>query len=687
MTLSYPVQGLALPALSAMPVNGKNTRLPAPIRGIVQQRIDESTYRVSSGGRTFTVVIDSPTVSAGDPVDIFLLPDKPLTGVENREAATKGGRDSISFQKSKMVEILTALVMRMVALNNHLPQSEAAHAVRNLLAVLQEYRNGSIPWKEFLRQVRANISNETVQSILAHSLSQADKNMVSYLLNVIQAADSADTALPVKSSSTETEPHVTSSSFPALARVPSCIIHAESSEAALAKFEALIATCDRNISCKNNFSPALRMHLSGPVILRYSSIGEQASLRIVAAASDYSGDELRQLIYNHKFSLIGSQNNAAAVLTELVRLRGVVTVEQLQSIERVLPQSLLTKPTLFDRTPGLWAQLWSSVLNSDGKSVQPFLSSMTEAAGSSQTLPMLIEQLHTALEALPQHQKQLENLLSPLKLSSPTADTNSLIRLFNAIGYGLEHALAGNDTIAEKCRATVKSFLLVLLDFCQTRATVAQSDKKSSDSLLTLISPPEKLQAAGLSRTSRGAGDVAPSAEAVSLLNAPVLEMIGRRAEAVLNRLELFQGLARTTQTSDGQQQVIVLPVAINQEWTELRFTFIQKDSSRKKGKRKERFHVSMDLTLSHIGSVEANLEYQVKKQLALSIVCSRESVRRWFSQQIEAIRDKLIKCGLPAVTVSVSSNVQPCQGHTTEISGDKTVPFWQEPHRCDIKV
>ncbi len=113
--------------------------------------------------------------------------------------------------------------------------------------------------------------------------------------------------------------------------------------------------------------------------------------------------------------------------------------------------------------------------------------------------------------------------------------------------------------------------------------------------------------------------------------------------ESSLGRLESLQLLARPQINSEGQQQMLALPMKIGNEWTEVNITFLKRQKSKKrKQKQSQHYSVSMNLSPKQIGSISIKMEYVQKKSLKISMTFETETTKNYFEKFNTEIRSVL---------------------------------------------
>jgi hypothetical protein len=206
-------------------------------------------------------------------------------------------------------------------------------------------------------------------------------------------------------------------------------------------------------------------------------------------------------------------------------------------------------------------------------------------------------------------------------------------RLFRALGFDFEAALAreaaGGGSEAEP--ESLKRVLLELMSLLEGRESRAGE--------------PERVSRAG--GVPEGRGEEGLPTQVAARLPAGALR---QQAEGALARLESLQMLARPVQGTDGQQQVVVLPMRIDDEWTEARIRFVKKRSGKHTARTEGRYAVSLTVTPSALGEITVQMDYRRKGTFAVRMSFERPGVRRWFLKRDHDLASALRRLGLSAV-------------------------------------
>ena len=246
-------------------------------------------------------------------------------------------------------------------------------------------------------------------------------------------------------------------------------------------------------------------------------------------------------------------------------------------------------------------------------------------------------------------------VLENMSLSNIDKRGDFLSSVFRSMGYSLEQELYQAPAGFSKDSPSLKLALLVILGYLNTLADeksfVGKGGAEEEALLRNIFSKDISLDA---SKTARPfTQDSAQPGGEQALQRIPV-EMIRQQVETVLNHLESLQMLAKPTAGADGDQQVLVLPVNIGDEWTELRVKFIKERHGKGKGKEPKHVSVTLNIDLKLLGEVTATMEYELKKSLYISLTFDNEPAKKWFQKNRKDFLKALEGLGFKAIHLRI---------------------------------
>lgn len=144
------------------------------------------------------------------------------------------------------------------------------------------------------------------------------------------------------------------------------------------------------------------------------------------------------------------------------------------------------------------------------------------------------------------------------------------------------------------------------------------------------------------------------TSDAAALTQRMALESVRQNVEQVLGRMESLQVLGKQVSTSEGQQQIIALPVRIRDEVAEVRVKLVKRDARQRNGGKHGRYTAALDVCPSCVGDVSAFMEYFPGKNFRLRLELGQDASRAWFERNRPQLAGALEALGLRGVQVDV---------------------------------
>jgi hypothetical protein len=150
------------------------------------------------------------------------------------------------------------------------------------------------------------------------------------------------------------------------------------------------------------------------------------------------------------------------------------------------------------------------------------------------------------------------------------------------------------------------------------------------------------------------------ASEASKRLDAMALDTGGRQqlkqqVENALTRVEALQILARQVSVTDGQQQVISLPMKIEGRWTDVVVKFLKKkDSGEKKNRADRPVSVAIHVAPEMLGQIDVFMDYSGKKRFSMRMEFGKQSTRQWFENNKADFSAALERIGFTAFKIDM---------------------------------
>lgn len=126
------------------------------------------------------------------------------------------------------------------------------------------------------------------------------------------------------------------------------------------------------------------------------------------------------------------------------------------------------------------------------------------------------------------------------------------------------------------------------------------------------------------------------------------------KIEQVVSKIEALQILAKKTSVNNIDSQLITVPVNINNELTELRLQF-KKEKSKKSNRQSQSASVLLNIELSMIGEVSAEMKFMKNRDLSINLLLSNKPTIEWFEKNKILIIEELMKYNFNSVTLCLN--------------------------------
>lgn len=129
-----------------------------------------------------------------------------------------------------------------------------------------------------------------------------------------------------------------------------------------------------------------------------------------------------------------------------------------------------------------------------------------------------------------------------------------------------------------------------------------------------------------------------------------------QQIEKVLNRVESLQLLAKPVSTTEGEQQVLALPITLGNERTEVRIKLVKRFRKNKNSNKRGPFTVELHAHLTKLGEITAHINYELKKRITISLTCGNKQIQSRLKHASNELFEKLIAIGLPPVHLELTT-------------------------------
>lgn len=259
-------------------------------------------------------------------------------------------------------------------------------------------------------------------------------------------------------------------------------------------------------------------------------------------------------------------------------------------------------------------------------------------------IPLMINSfkydIETLIDALNgERSKSIQNLLQVLESGLQKDDKKEFLSLlFSLIGINRESdfskdVLLGKGFLSSELKS-IKDILLNILQNDEDPRTTGKDSRNLKDENLKAVRNAEIVE----HKTSDIHNKHKQSFE------------LKNKIEQVINKIEALQVLAKKSSALGVDSQLISVPLNINNEWAELRVQINKKSRDKKNKKQSNRTSVQMNIELSVIGEISAEMDFLNSKDLSINMILSNKSTMEWFESKRDDILSSIEKYGFNSI-------------------------------------
>jgi gas vesicle protein len=138
------------------------------------------------------------------------------------------------------------------------------------------------------------------------------------------------------------------------------------------------------------------------------------------------------------------------------------------------------------------------------------------------------------------------------------------------------------------------------------------------------------------------------------------LDVLKQQVENALTRVESLQVLARQVSVTDGQQQVISLPMKIEGQWTDVVVKFLKKkDPGGNKDAPDKPVSVAIHVSPAMLGQIDVFMDYRGKKRFSMRMEFEKTATRSWFEKNKTDFSAALSQIGFTTFKIDMKEAVR----------------------------
>lgn len=288
---------------------------------------------------------------------------------------------------------------------------------------------------------------------------------------------------------------------------------------------------------------------------------------------------------------------------------------------------------------------------------------------SSTSLSITVSQLLSTIEALGEEKLTVIEKLIPQMMNSLKEDIKYLLMIDNSESTDkIEKVFSNISTNFEKGGKEFFESLFKLIGLNQENVIASNLNSESGslkggdESLKTILSQllsesvmsdknTEKKDVKSVLEQKQTLFSVPQKDSAEQPVKSQLLNLLNDKIENVINKIEAIQILANKVPSVNGESQLITIPVNINNEWAEIKLQF-KKEKSNKNKAGSESTSILLNIELSVIGEVSADMKFFKNRDLSINMMLSNRPTYDWFIENKPNIIKSLMGYNFKSVKV-----------------------------------
>jgi hypothetical protein len=153
-----------------------------------------------------------------------------------------------------------------------------------------------------------------------------------------------------------------------------------------------------------------------------------------------------------------------------------------------------------------------------------------------------------------------------------------------------------------------------------------------------------------------------------------------RGLEAMAQRIESLQILAKPVSTAQGVEQIVLLPMKIDGQWNDVMMKFVK--DKRQGGKKNGRRATSVELHVAPatLGAMNVTMDYSVNRDLMVHMYFDKDKARNWFEGNRAELTEAMGKLGFRTVHLTM-------QKKTHQVKATASVAALSSENNIDIVI
>lgn len=134
------------------------------------------------------------------------------------------------------------------------------------------------------------------------------------------------------------------------------------------------------------------------------------------------------------------------------------------------------------------------------------------------------------------------------------------------------------------------------------------------------------------------------------------MDFVKEQAQTALGHIESLQVLAKQTPAAGGEQQLVVLPMKLDGQWTDVVIKMVKRRGGRKNGDKGKTLSVAINVAPTFLGDISMSMDYSGKRDFHVTMKFEKDHTRSWFEKNKTALAESLRGIGFSSPRIDLHS-------------------------------
>jgi hypothetical protein len=148
----------------------------------------------------------------------------------------------------------------------------------------------------------------------------------------------------------------------------------------------------------------------------------------------------------------------------------------------------------------------------------------------------------------------------------------------------------------------------------------------------------------------------------------PSTETTRRLVETALDRIDSMQISAKPTVTADARQQVVIVPMNIDGEWSDVIVKFVKDNEKKGKKGAGKNIAITINVAPTFLGEITAAINFKGTSDCSLRMTFDKDQTFSWFKANEQGFLDAFGKLGFNGLKIDMQKNIRHRSTTRTEV-------------------